>query len=64
MTIVMTSSELAELRSICDRIVIICEGRVEGVLPPDASDAEFGLMMSGSRIKKAEDPLKGRAPNV
>jgi simple sugar transport system ATP-binding protein len=49
MTIIMTSSELAELRSICDRIVIICEGKVEGVLPPDAPDAEFGLMMSGSR---------------
>ena len=49
MTIVMTSSELAELRSICDRIVIICEGKVEGVLPPDAPDAEFGLMMSGSK---------------
>lgn len=49
MTIVMTSSELAELRSICDRIVIICEGKVEGVLSPDAPDADFGLMMSGSR---------------
>ncbi|MDD2396947.1 MAG: sugar ABC transporter ATP-binding protein [Tissierellia bacterium] len=48
MTIIMTSSELAELRSICDRILIICEGKVEGVLPPDAPDAEFGLMMSGS----------------
>jgi len=55
MTIVMTSSELAELRSICDRIVIVCEGRVEGVLPPDASDADFGLMMSGSRGGKKED---------
>ncbi|MDF2949201.1 MAG: sugar transporter ATP-binding protein [Sedimentibacter sp.] len=49
MTIVMTSSELAELRSISDRIVIVCEGKVEGVLPPDAPDADFGLMMSGSR---------------
>lgn len=49
MTIVMTSSELAELRSICDRIVIICEGKVEGVLSPDAEDAQFGLMMSGSQ---------------
>ena len=48
MTIIMTSSELAELRSICDRILIICEGKVEGQLPPDAADAEFGLMMSGS----------------
>ncbi len=49
MTIVMTSSELAELRSICDDIVIICEGKVAGILPPDAPDADFGLMMSGSK---------------
>lgn len=49
MTIIMTSSELAELRSICDRIVIVCDGKVEGILPPDASNVEFGLMMSGSR---------------
>jgi len=47
MTIVMTSSELAELRSICDRIAIICEGKLVGVLKPDASAADFGLMMSG-----------------
>ena len=64
MTIVMTSSELAELRSICDRIVIVCEGKVEGVLPPDASDADFGLMMSGSRVKKAEDSPKERVSHV
>lgn len=49
MTIVMTSSELAELRSICDRIAIICDGKVAGILPPDAPDADFGLMMSGSQ---------------
>jgi simple sugar transport system ATP-binding protein len=54
MTIVMTSSELAELRSICDRIVIVCEGKVFGVLPPDGTDAEFGLLMSGSKINTAE----------
>jgi len=51
-TIVMTSSELAELRSICDQIAIVCEGRIEGILPPDASDADFGLMMSGSYNRK------------
>lgn len=49
MTIVMTSSELAELRNVCDRIVIVCAGKVEGILPPDATNAEFGLMMSGAR---------------
>ncbi len=52
MTIIMTSSELAELRSICDRIVIICEGRVAGELSPYAADEEFGLMMSGVKSKE------------
>ncbi len=47
MTIVITSSELSELRKICDRIAIVYEGRIEGVLPPDASDLEFGLLMAG-----------------
>jgi len=50
MTIVMTSSELAELRSICDRIVIICEGKVAGTLKPDDPAADFGLMMSGATL--------------
>lgn len=47
MTIVMTSSELAELRSVCDRIAIINEGRIAGVLPPTADDVDFRLMMAG-----------------
>ncbi|WP_026895314.1 sugar ABC transporter ATP-binding protein [Clostridiisalibacter paucivorans] len=51
MTIVMTSSELAELRTICDRIAIITEGKVEGILRPNASDKDFGLMMSGEYNK-------------
>ncbi len=49
MTIVMTSSELAELRSICDKIVIVCDGKITGILKPTDSDADFGLMMSGSK---------------
>jgi len=47
MTVIMTSSELAELTSICDQIAIICEGEVAGILPPDAEPAKFGLLMSG-----------------
>lgn len=54
MTIIMTSSELAELRSICDKIAIIFEGKVEGVLLPTDSDADFGLMMSGSKKRVSE----------
>lgn len=52
MTIIITSSELAELRSISDRIAIIFNGKLEGIFPPDASDADFGLMMAGEYNKK------------
>jgi len=47
MTIVMTSSELAELRSICDRIAIINKGKIMGILKPEDSDVDYALMMSG-----------------
>ena len=52
MTIVMVSSELQELRSISDRIAIIAEGKVVDILAPDASDADFGLAMSGIKPTK------------
>jgi simple sugar transport system ATP-binding protein len=47
MTIIMTSSELGELRSICDRIAIVYGGKLEGILDPTDSDVNFGLMMAG-----------------
>jgi simple sugar transport system ATP-binding protein len=50
-TIVMVSSELEELRSVCDRIAIVDEGRIAGILDPGAEAAEFGLLMSGEHIK-------------
>jgi simple sugar transport system ATP-binding protein len=46
-TVVLTSSELAELRGICDRIAIVYGGRVAGILAPDAPDVAFGLLMGG-----------------
>ena len=47
MTIVITSSELAELKMIADRIAITYNGKLEGILSPNDSDTEFGLMMAG-----------------
>ena len=55
MTIVMVSSELEELRSICDRIAIVDEGRIAGILPPTAELADFGLLMSGERSTGTEE---------
>ena len=54
----ITSSELKELRTICDRVIVITNGKVAGELKPDSSDAEYGLLMSGSRIEKTEGGMR------
>ena len=46
-TIVITSSEVEELRSVCDRIAVINEWKVAGILPPQADIVEFGKYMVG-----------------
>ncbi|MDD2426933.1 MAG: sugar ABC transporter ATP-binding protein [Eubacteriales bacterium] len=55
MTIIIISSELVELRSICDRIAIVSEGKVAEILLPDASDVAFGLAMSGLSAEEVEE---------
>ncbi|MEA4812471.1 MAG: sugar ABC transporter ATP-binding protein [Anaerolineaceae bacterium] len=46
-TVIMISSELVELRSLCDRIAIVSEGKIFRIMKPDDSDVAFGLAMSG-----------------
>jgi simple sugar transport system ATP-binding protein len=53
-TIIITSSELEELRSTCDRIAIVDEGRITGILPPSADPVEFGLLMLGKKSEAKE----------
>lgn len=48
-TIIITSSEIEELRSICDRIAVINEGKVAGILSPKADILEFGKLMIGAK---------------
>ena len=52
-TLVVTSSELAELRAISDRVAIVYRGKLAAVLAPDAPDADFGLAMAGETAKAA-----------
>ncbi len=59
-TIVMISSELEELRSICDRIAIIDEGKIAGILPPTADVAEFGILMAGLGASEAAPAMAGQ----
>lgn len=58
-TIVMISSELEELRSCSDRVAIITDGVVSGILPASASSEEFGMLMVDSA---SAAPLSREAP--
>ncbi len=44
-TIVMISSELEELRQICDRIAIVSGGKIAGILPAEEPSEAFGMLM-------------------
>jgi simple sugar transport system ATP-binding protein len=46
-TILITSSELEELRSVCDRVAIVGEGKIAGILPSKSPAEQFGLLMMG-----------------
>lgn len=53
-TVVMISSELEELRSTCDRIAIISNGSVSGILPASEPSESFGLLMVGHKEQEVE----------
>lgn len=54
-TIIITSSEMTELRSMCDRIATIYDGKVKAILKPTDSDEKFGLLMSGLDVGEELD---------
>ncbi|MBE2235074.1 MAG: ABC transporter ATP-binding protein [Anaerolinea sp.] len=50
--VLLVSEDLDELLAICDRIAVMYEGRVMGVMPAqDANRDELGLMMAGEHIQ-------------
>ena len=44
-TVVMISSELEELRQICDRIAIVSGGKIAGILSATDPSEDFGMLM-------------------
>ena len=52
-TIIITSSELEELRSVCDRVAIVDKGEIAGVLPASSPAEEFGMLMMGEKLRVA-----------
>ncbi|MDR1631540.1 MAG: sugar ABC transporter ATP-binding protein [Dysgonamonadaceae bacterium] len=59
LTIVLISSELHELCSVCDRIAIVSEGKLAGILSADAPFREFGLLMTNIRKNMSAEQIKG-----
>jgi general nucleoside transport system ATP-binding protein len=45
--ILLVSLESEEVRSLADRILVIYEGAIVGEFPPDASEEELGIAMTG-----------------
>ena len=54
-TIIITSSELEELRSVCNRVAIVDEGKIAGVLPASSPAEEFGMLMMGQKHHSNEE---------
>ncbi|MEG0134906.1 MAG: sugar ABC transporter ATP-binding protein [Cetobacterium sp.] len=53
-TIIITSSEIEELRDICHRIAIVTEGEIAGILSPEDNLLKFGKMMVGLKGEENE----------
>ena len=53
-TIVVVSSELEELRSVCDRVAVVSAGKIAGILSPAEEPTEFALYMSGVKGNGAD----------
>ncbi len=51
--ILLVSAELDEIRSLSDRIVVMYEGRIVDIVPPDTSEERLGLLMTGGRREES-----------
>lgn len=52
-SVLLVSSELDEILRLSDRIMVMFQGRVVGIVGPEVSRRELGLMMSGAGLAPA-----------
>ena len=43
----LVSLEMEEIRSLSDRVLVIYEGQIVAEMSPEASEEDFGVMMTG-----------------
>jgi ABC-type uncharacterized transport system ATPase subunit len=51
--VLLVSLELEEVLSLSDRILVLYEGRIVGEFPPDVTEEEVGIAMTGGRRREA-----------
>ena len=51
--ILLVSLEFEEIRALADRILVIYEGEIVAEFPPDVSEEELGVAMTGGRGGRA-----------
>ena len=51
--ILLVSLEFEEIRALADRILVMYEGQIVGEFPPDVSEEELGVAMTGGRTGQA-----------
>ena len=51
--VLLVSLELDEILSLSDRILVLYEGRIVAEFPPDVSEEEVGIAMTGGRQREA-----------
>jgi simple sugar transport system ATP-binding protein len=51
--VLLVSLEFEEVRSLADRILVIYEGQIVGEFPPEVSEEELGIAMTGGRRKES-----------
>ena len=52
--VLLVSLEYEEVKALADRILVIYEGKIVGEFPPDASEEELGIAMTGGKTQPAE----------
>ena len=52
--VLLVSLEYEEVRALADRILVIYEGKIVGEFPPDATEEELGIAMTGGKASQAE----------
>jgi general nucleoside transport system ATP-binding protein len=48
--VLLVSAELDEIRSLSDRIAVMYEGQIVGIVSPEASEEDLGILMTGGSL--------------